>query len=293
MTDLLRLEVLMDYQVTARGGSGIAAVRWQPLTESAALPGDRSRIALAALHYGRILSVHGESREELFRRVGLAAHDLAEGAAEAQFEPWPLQIGGTSFDIWPWYLVEPAQLKPRTYTSTLKDEGRGHLSVWLKMAWGLENVLAPASALLAISALALELDAKDRIVLGHTLVAMNDYYGTPDQAAGAGKEVHAFDAAIPLLFPALASAREAAAEVGRARREAAFQQGKREGSFLGYWGAAGAMALAIGGIVAGLGVLVSALGHFELPLGLLGFWLMASLLAFVFVYRRVRRGASK
>jgi hypothetical protein len=256
MTDILRLEVLMDFEVNARGshsgGDGIAAVRWQPLTQSAALTKDRARVTLAALHYGRILAVHRKLREELFHRVSLAARGLADGSPETQFDTWPLHIGDASFNIMPWHMVQPDHLKPKTCASTLKIHDRGRLSVYLKTAFDFEHILAPASALLAISTLAQELADEDRVLLGRVLLAMNDHYGTPDRAVGPGKEAQAFAAAVPMLSPSLAEAREAATEAGRARREAAFQRSERRGWFLGLWGVAVASALAIGIILAKL-----------------------------------------
>src|SRR5215211_1197288 len=133
MTNVLRLEVLMGFKVNARGSyrgeDGIAAVRWQPLTQAAALTKDRARITLAALHYGRILAVHRKFRQELFHRVSLAARGLADGAPETQFDTWPVHIGDANFDIAPWHTVQQDHWKLKTCTSTLKIHDRGRLSV--------------------------------------------------------------------------------------------------------------------------------------------------------------------
>jgi hypothetical protein len=117
--------------LTRFGGSGAAAVRWRPLASVSALPEDRARIALAALHYGRILAVHKDSRGELFGRVDALARALAEGG-DADFEAWSFEKGGGWFSVWPWDVVSPDQLQPKTYVSTLKIDASGRLWVWLK-----------------------------------------------------------------------------------------------------------------------------------------------------------------
>jgi hypothetical protein len=137
MTDLLTLEVLMDFKVVASGGtvyggSGQAAVRWTRLALSVGLEQeDQARIALAALYYGHVLSIHKETRTELFERVGRVAQELADGAPEANFDNWPLLVGGADMYIWPWEITEPEQMKPKGYVATLKQDSDTRLRVWL------------------------------------------------------------------------------------------------------------------------------------------------------------------
>ena len=158
----LRLETMMDTDARrlAARVPGQAAVRWETIAAHPSLPGDRARIALAALLYGRMLFAHEETRVELFARVERAAKILAEGGATFTVETWDLQAGGMSFPIWPWRLVGPDKLtNAKTYVVTLIGSQNGEFfGILLDMAVGLERVLAPASVLVTLSAVSQELD---------------------------------------------------------------------------------------------------------------------------------------
>ena len=207
----LRLETMMDTDARrlAARVPGQAAVRWETIASHPSLPGDRARIALAALLYGRMLFAHEETRVELFARVERAAKILAEGGATFTVETWDLQAGGMSFPIWPWRLVGPDKLtNAKTYVATLIGSQNGEFfGILLDMAVGLERVLAPASVLVTLSAVSQELDRNGRILLGQVLLAMNGYYGMPQAISQPGSEVDAFRAALP-LFRVGASPRE-------------------------------------------------------------------------------------
>ena len=58
--DVMRLDILMEYSV--RMGGGAAALQWTDPMGG----GPPIQAHLVALLYGRILSVHKETREELF-----------------------------------------------------------------------------------------------------------------------------------------------------------------------------------------------------------------------------------
>lgn len=200
----LRLETMMDTdarRLTARI-PGQAAIRWETIASHPSLPGDRARIALAALLYGRILFAHEETRVELFARVERAARGLAEDGSIFKVDTWDLQAGGMSYPIWPWRLVGPGELtSAKTYVATLIGSHTGELfGIRLDMAFGLERVLAPASALVTLSAVSQELDRNGRILLGQVLLAMNGHYGTPQAISRPGSEVAALRAALPLLL---------------------------------------------------------------------------------------------
>jgi hypothetical protein len=153
-----------------------------------------------------------------------------------------------------------------------------------QMAWGLENVLAPASALLTISNLVGGLDADHRALLGKVLLSVNDYYR--DNPVSAGKEVEALKTALSVLSPQVAAAQAETVAIGQARRRAAFEQGKQEGSFIGFWGFGVFLALVVGGLITALTYML--MGS-PLPLGI-GFWLIASFVVFGLIYLRLRGG---
>lgn len=146
--------------------------------------------------------MHEETRVELFHRVGRAARQLVVGNPVFTVETWDLQAGGMSFPIWPWRLIGPGELKnPKAYVATLiGSDTEESFGILLDMAFGLERILAPASALVGLSALSQELNRDGRLLLGQVLLAMNEYYGTPQTASRLGSEVAALRAAQPLLL---------------------------------------------------------------------------------------------
>ncbi len=196
--EALRLDILMDYSI--RFGQGTTALRWTAhVADSTPIQG-----TLIALLYGRILCVHKETREELFGRVGdLAIQNVrSEGATGFEFTPWVLHVGlgGGDHRLWPWQIVPPAQITaPKIYSALLKvgeptpiaPSGR---SIHLDMAMGLERVLAPSSALIAIAGFSKDCDKEARYLLALRLWQMNVYWDSPDRVS-VGSEALAYAAA--------------------------------------------------------------------------------------------------
>ncbi len=197
--EYLHLESLMDFDLQL--GHGRAAVRWQILSPHSTLSEDQARIALVVLQYGRTLVNHGETRVELFKRVGTAAQGLIDGAPVLPLDSWQLKVGGMSFQIWPWTMERPEELEgAKTYIATLQEARGGILGIHLKMAWGQERVLAPSSAVIPMYALSGVLDEHGRILLGRTIRAMHHYYKTPEASGQLLSEVKALEAAMPVLL---------------------------------------------------------------------------------------------
>lgn len=197
-TDHLHLEVLMDLNL--RTLQGRAALQWELRASHPSLSEDQCRIALAGLLYSRILVIHTETREELFRRVGKAALGLINGDSFLIVDPWLLQAGGLAFQIWPWTVVDPKDLPDaKGYVATLQSTARGTLDIHLKMALGQERVLAPATVLIVAFELSRALDTAGRLRLGRVLAAINGHYESPD-AVRIMSERHAMLAAMPALM---------------------------------------------------------------------------------------------
>lgn len=197
-TDLLRIETQMQYSV--RFGFGSAAVSMYQVRQHPSLSLDHQAIVLAALHYGRILSVEGSNRDELFKRVGDAAVEYLKGHRSLDFRHWEIRVGNRDFFIWPWTQSSPERLEnPKRYISKLMIARDGVFSINLKMSWTLEKILCPSSALLVISTVFGMLDSEGRQLLAYVLAAMNDYYGTPSKAAGVASETRAVAVAIQSL----------------------------------------------------------------------------------------------
>lgn len=195
--DAMRLDILMEYFL--RPGNGCAALQWtNPMgvyTVREHEGTEPTKAILVALLYGRILCVHKETRKELFARVGdLAMQNVrSEGATGFEFTPWVLHVGlgGGEHTLWPWEIGTPDQLtkptsKPKTYSARLKHgqaTKRAALGRWihLDMTMGLERILAPSSALIAIAGFSRACDQETRYFLALLLWQMNAYWGSPDR----------------------------------------------------------------------------------------------------------------
>lgn len=193
--DVMRLDILMDYSIAL--GAGRAALVWTDYAKGGAI----AQVPLVALLYGRTLINHMETRGELFNRVGELAIETVrtEGATGFEFSPWVLHLGlgGGDHTLWPWQLVSPDQIiDPKTYTAHLRSGQPSSISpigrwIQLDMEIGLERVLAPASALIAIAGFSQSCDQETRYLLALYLWQMNAYWGTPDQVS-IGTEAKAY-----------------------------------------------------------------------------------------------------
>ena len=198
-TDYLKLEILMHLNITARSGRG--AIRWTPLAEHPKISQTQTRIALAALNYGRLLINQRETRTDLFHRVSEASARLAQGQKELAVTGWSMKVGGIELPVWPWSIESPEQLtEGKVYVARLQAAKTGVFSVNLKMAWGQELILTPVAALLPLCVLSKELDEQSRIILGKTLLHMNRYWQSPESASRIGSEAEAFKGALPVLL---------------------------------------------------------------------------------------------
>jgi hypothetical protein len=162
------------------------------------------QLDLVALLYGRTLCIHKETRAELFRRVDeLAKQNVrTEGQAGFNFEPWVLHVGfgGGDHNLWPWHLTAPSNLhEPKVYSAVLKlgqPSRVAPLGRWihLDMSFGQERILAPSSALIAITGFARACNQETRYALALMLWQMNAYWGSPKRVS-LETEARAFAAA--------------------------------------------------------------------------------------------------
>jgi hypothetical protein len=195
--EAMRLDILMQYFVL--NGFGSAALRWHDPMNG----GEPIKAALVALLYGRILCIQKEARSELFARVDALAKEnvRTKGAAGFEFQPWILQVGmgGGAQTLWPWEMKNPYLAKPKIYSAVLRV-GR---PTWmapsdafldLTMAWGLERILAPSAALIAIAGFSRECQRETRHFLALFLSQMNQFWGSPDRIA-LGTDARAYAAA--------------------------------------------------------------------------------------------------
>lgn len=176
---LAQVEVSMvfDWQKTRN----VASVKWTMLNQSSGLSTDSKKIALAAFLYARTIVNHSETRHALVERTGPGATQLMNGARFFLMDDWSLFAGGHRFSIYPWDILEPESISEsaRTYKASLLEID-GTFGGHLKMAFGYEQVLAPAAPLILIASLANDLSAPTREVLGKAVLLVNGFYGQLD-----------------------------------------------------------------------------------------------------------------
>jgi hypothetical protein len=217
--DYLRLEILMDPNaiidddypqqiVGLEHRLGRGAIRWQTLNPIPDLTDRKARMALVALHYGHILGIaDNKTRTSLFQNM---SHELPLRLSERMAnyysdKPFPYSgdgilniIGKRVYNSWRWELSEPAEItKPKTYVSTLKIDKAGDYWLTLKMPiFGAQNILAPASVYIAFRGLWRDLNRVERFRFLRLLQAMNQFYGTAEQARGGEAGRQAFKASL-------------------------------------------------------------------------------------------------
>lgn len=193
--DVMRADLFMEYHPLTCTGK--AAVQWVSLGSD----DPNLRPFLVALLYARILVVHAETRTKLFELVDVTSKQNVrdEGHTGFLFPEWmlPVGFGAPEQRIWPWVLVDsPSALsESKVYVATLQafPESR-HFGINLKMAFGQERILAPASSLIAIRSYAESTDKEGRYELAVLLWQINEFYGSPDRVR-IGSESQALAAA--------------------------------------------------------------------------------------------------
>lgn len=180
--DVMRADLFMEYHPLT--STGEAAVQWVSLGSD-----DPSlRPFLVALLYARILVAHTETRTKLFELVDVISKQNVrdEGHTGFLFPEWMLAVGfGAPVQrIWPWVLVDSPRVlsEPKVYNATLHafPESRD-FGINLKMAFGQERILAPASPLIAITSYAESTDQEGRYELAVLLWQVNEFYGSPNR----------------------------------------------------------------------------------------------------------------
>jgi hypothetical protein len=187
LLDVMRLDICMEFSPLLGGGQGSAYVEWVPLSQNE----PKLRPLLICLLYARILTVHKETRSKLFWFIDeLSKSNVRdEGKTGFQFKEWAIQISGVPSQyayqyIWPWTLFENRDVldKPKVYQATLQASS-DEPHTWyvdLKMDWGQERILAPASVLIAIDTYCKSVDQQGCYELALFLWQINEFYKSPD-----------------------------------------------------------------------------------------------------------------
>jgi hypothetical protein len=211
--DYLRVTTAMAYRVAPWpiGGPIAAHVAWEQLAIHPVLSRDAARIALASFLFARTLSNSvgdAQTHDGLYKVVGHATTALMDHKAESlTFDNWAIDVGKERFIVWPWPVVDSSPPGGKNYVATLKgDKSGGNLHHHLKMAFGLERVLAPSTALLVLSHLWGDLDADRQILFVLAVSAMFAMFGGAQNAKGPTLDRSVASCVIPLLAAASNSA---------------------------------------------------------------------------------------
>lgn len=197
--DVMRADLFMEYH--PQTSTGTAAVDWVYLGSD----DPNLRLSLVALLYARIFAAHAPTRTKLFELVDVISKQNVrdEGQTGFLFPEWMLSVGKGVPEqrIWPWVLVDSSGSlsDPKVYHATLQAfPGSGPFVINLKMAWGLERILASASVLISITSYAESTDREGRYELAFWLWQINEFYGSPDRVR-IGSESKALAAATTVI----------------------------------------------------------------------------------------------
>ena len=178
-----------------------AAVVWERPLPHPTLFGERPRIALAALLYGRALATGPASRPESILRVEDAIERLRGGepALLSPDRPTALPSAGR-FHVWPRQLVPAAAVRPTAEIHVLLE---GVTVPRLRVVrWDPRSDVVVGLSLVALCALAGELQGDDRRLLAAVLAGVNGYFASPSEAFEPGSESVALSSLASLSDPA-------------------------------------------------------------------------------------------
>jgi hypothetical protein len=184
LVDIMRLDIHMSFSPVLGGGQGIAFVNWTPLEYSEPNFGRVTKPTLLSLLYSRTLTntETKETRTKLFELINeLSISNIRDqGHTGFLFPEWTIDVFGTHLFIWPWIFAEsPNDLdKPKLYSATLQafPNIRDYYAIDLKIAWGQEKILTPASVLIAIYYYCQTIDNQECYELALLLWQINEYY---------------------------------------------------------------------------------------------------------------------
>ena len=193
------VKISMDFQINT--GIGQAVIEFESIKPIQNVSEVILYYSLASLFYGRILYAHKESRTELFNRIDKIADKMIEEVEEIDFENWEININNNELFIWPWEINSSTYLKkPKVYSAILEGSSIDELSLRMKMAFGLEKILAPSSVLILIYSLSKMLDKTGVKALGLFLKGMNNYYRDSDKSLRPSSERKALESVFQTLL---------------------------------------------------------------------------------------------
>jgi hypothetical protein len=202
LVDIMRLVIYMSFSPVLGGGRGSACIEWVPLTYDE----PKLRGFLLSLLYARILTIHKETRSQLFWLIDeLSKSNVRdEGQTGFNFNEWTIGVRGVSSNlscqyIWPWVLVENPNLlnKPKVYKARMQTAINEQYSYFLnlKMDLGQERILTPSSFLISMNAFCQKIGRQDCYELAVFLWQINEYYKSPEKIS-IGHESMALKSAI-------------------------------------------------------------------------------------------------
>ena len=176
-----RLDVLMEHDL--RYPQGVATTEWVNPEPHPEFSEAQVRCITAVSLYARTLVNHMETTAELLRRVTGASAALTSDVQKLDLAPWDITVAGRRFAIWPWVPGVAGEMSGAKHYVSILSAAKGGFAFTLKMAWGLERVLAPSAPLLALEFLVRTLEPADRLFLAELLRRVNDFYSAAGAAA--------------------------------------------------------------------------------------------------------------
>jgi hypothetical protein len=181
--------------------AGHAAVVWEKPLPHPTLFGERPRIALAALLYGRALATGPASRSESILRVEDAIERLRGGGSSLLPPDRTTALTSAGrFHVWPRQLLPAAAVRPTAQVHVLLE---GVTVPRLRVVrWDPRPDVAVGLSLVALCALGGELQDGERRLLAATLSGVNGYFASPSEAFEPGSESVALSSLALLSDPA-------------------------------------------------------------------------------------------
>jgi len=196
---------LLGLEVTV-AEPALAAAVWTTMSPHPTLLGERPRIALAALVWGRCLATHEADRLELLLRMEDAAAGLVSGAAVLELGTLDVAVSRpVPSRVWPRTLVSVDEIRsaarPMSQRFVLEGVTLPRLGTLSEGRSGEDHSAALALALVPLASLCNEIRESERRLLGQVLARVDEYYASPSETFTEGSESLALLRSLHLLDP--------------------------------------------------------------------------------------------
>ena len=164
-TEICVLQVRMNFDTSS--GSGIGSTHWNFPNPHSALSNQQLQVIAVTALYARMVQVQASSRDGLINRIITFSNSLLDENSAINLESWEEILGNQFFTIHPFSKGSFSQmLSGKNYKISLKNTSKNTLIYQISVVFGLEKILIPASACIAISELLPTLDDENKAFFG-------------------------------------------------------------------------------------------------------------------------------